>query len=120
MHELALLTSVVKAVEDACSAAESSVVKVVALRVGALCGAEPAALDWAWPLAVAGSVAEGATLVLEEVPAAVWCPTCDTEREIDAFYAWRCPVCDRPTADLVRGREFSVSYVELDVPDDHV
>jgi hydrogenase nickel incorporation protein HypA/HybF len=143
VHELALLGSVVKAVEDACSTAdasvvkaaeaslvkaaetsvvktvETSVVKVVALRVGAMCGAVPAALEWAWPLAVAGSVAEGAELLLEEVPAAVWCPACDAEREIDTFYALRCPVCGQPTADLVRGREFLVSYVELDVPDDH-
>ena len=52
VHELALLSSVVKAVENACSAAGSSEVKVVALRVGALSGAMPAALDWAWPLAV--------------------------------------------------------------------
>lgn len=117
VHELALLSSVVKAVENACSAAGSSEVKVVALRVGALSGAMPAALDWAWPLAVAGSVAEGAELVLEEVPAAVWCPACDTEREIDAFYTWQCPGCGQPTADLVRGREFLVSYVELEVPD---
>jgi hydrogenase nickel incorporation protein HypA/HybF len=117
VHELALLTSVVKAVEDACSTADTRVVKVVALRVGSMCGAVPAALDWAWPLAVAGSVAEGAELVLEEVPAAVWCPACDTEREIDAFYALLCPVCGQPTADLVRGREFLVSYVELEVPD---
>lgn len=117
VHELALLGSVVKAVEDACSRADSTAVKVVALRVGALCGAEPTALDWAWPLAVAGSVAEGAELVLEEVPATVWCPACEREREIDAFYALRCPVCANPTADLVHGREFMVAYVELEVPD---
>ena len=117
VHELALLSSVVKAVENACSAAGSSEVKVVALRVGALSGAMPAALDWAWPLAVAGSVAEGAELILEEVPAAVWCTACSAEREIDSFYALRCPECGNPTADLVRGREFLVSYLELEVPD---
>ena len=117
VHELALLSSVVKAVENACSAAGSSEVKVVALRVGALSGAMPAALDWAWPLAVAGSVAEGAELRLEEVPAAVWCTACNAEREIDSFYALRCPECGNPTANLVRGREFLVSYLELEVPD---
>jgi hydrogenase nickel incorporation protein HypA/HybF len=117
VHEVALLTSVVKAVDKACREAHGSSAHVVALRVGALCGAQMQALEWAWPLAAAGSCAEGAQLVLEAVPAAVWCPVCRAEREIDEFYALRCPRCDAPTAELVRGREFEVSYVELEVPD---
>lgn len=115
MHELALLTSVVRAVEEACT--DGSTVTAVAVRVGTLSGAVLPALEGAWPMAVAGSVIEGARLVLEEVPAAVWCPACAAEVEIDAFYALRCPVCANPTANLVHGREFEVMYVELDVPD---
>ena len=117
MHELGLLAPVVEAAADACREAHASAVKAVALRVGTLCNAAPSSLDGAWPFAVAGSVVEGAELVLQVVSAAVWCPTCDAEREIDAFYALRCPACGTPTGDLVRGREFEVAYVELEVPD---
>jgi hydrogenase nickel incorporation protein HypA/HybF len=117
VHELALLTGVVAAVERACARDCNRAVQVVALRVGALSGAQPEALEWAWLLATPGSVAEGARLLVEMVPAAVWCPVCDAEREIDEFYALRCPQCANPTADLVRGREFDVAYVEVEVPD---
>ena len=120
MHELALLTSVVRAVERAIAApdgADASVPSVVALRVGALSGADPEALESAWPLAVAGSAVAGARLVLELVTAAVWCPGCERDVEIDEFYALRCPVCDRPTAALTHGRELEIAYLEVEVPD---
>lgn len=117
MHELALLTSVVRAVERALGNQDNSVPTVVALRVGALSGAEPLALESAWPLAVAGSVVEGAHLVLEVVTAAVWCPGCERDVEVDEFYALRCPVCDRPTAVLTRGRELEIAYVDVEVPE---
>lgn len=126
MHELALLTSVVRAVEAAIAGPggpegdgpRGGAPSVVALRVGSLSGAEPDALAFAWPLAVAGTVVEGARLVLEEIAAAVWCPGCERDVEIDEFYALRCPVCDRPTAVLTRGRELEIAYVDVvDVAD---
>jgi hydrogenase nickel incorporation protein HypA/HybF len=117
MHELALLTEVVGAVAMACASVDNSEVRAVVLRVGSLCGAQPEALEWAWLLASANSIAQGARLVVEVVPAAVWCSQCQAEHEIDEYFALRCPACDRPTANLVRGREFEVAYVELEVPD---
>jgi hypothetical protein len=36
---------------------------------------------------------------------------------IDEFYALTCPVCGTPTGNLVSGREFEVSYADLDIPD---
>ncbi|GAB3198841.1 hydrogenase maturation nickel metallochaperone HypA [Nocardioides hungaricus] len=116
MHELSLLTGVVDAVERARAAAGADRVLTVALQVGTLSGAVPEALLAAWPLAVAGSGVEGAELSLEEVRAAVWCPACAGEVEIDEFYALRCPACDTPTGTLARGRELTVAYVDLDVP----
>ncbi|MEP7091939.1 MAG: hydrogenase maturation nickel metallochaperone HypA [Nocardioidaceae bacterium] len=117
MHELALLTGVVRAVQDACPTAEPGSIKVVALRVGAWSGAVPEALVGSWPIAASGTPVEAAELVLELLPAAVWCPACEAKREIDAFFALRCPQCDTPTADLVTGREFEVAYVEVEEPE---
>lgn len=119
MHELALLTSVVRAVERAIAGPDGSgaVPSVVALRVGVLSGADPEALASAWPLALAGSPVEGARLVIEEVVAAVWCPGCERDVEIDEFFGLHCPVCDRPTGDLTAGRELEIAYVEVETPD---
>lgn len=115
MHELSLLTSVVAAVEKAAAAIEVTRINTVCLQVGTMSGAIPEALRDAWPLAIAGTSLAGATLELVVVPAAVWCPTCQREREIDEFFALACPVCDTPTANLVRGREFEIDWVDWDI-----
>ncbi|AZA10298.1 hydrogenase maturation nickel metallochaperone HypA [Corynebacterium pseudopelargi] len=109
MHELGLLTSVVDVV---IKAAQGRTVESVNLEVGERSGAVVEALHAAWPLAVRGEVSS-ARLIIDVVPATVWCPTCACEQHIDQFFALACPVCDTPTADLRRGREFRVLSIEV-------
>jgi len=116
MHELGLLHSVVVAVAKAARSAGATRVESVGLRVGTLSGAEPEALAGAWPIATAGTILEGAELAIDPVAAAVWCPSCQEERPIDEFFALVCPICGTPTGQLTRGREFEVTYADLDAP----
>jgi len=111
VHELGLLRGVVTAVERTVGAAR---VEAVGLRVGTRSGAVPEALLGAWPLAVADTAWPDARLELEVVQAAVWCPVCAAERAIDEYFALACPVCATPTANLVKGREFEVTYADID------
>ncbi|MCF4007189.1 hydrogenase maturation nickel metallochaperone HypA [Corynebacterium uropygiale] len=111
MHELSLLRGVVDAVEGV---AQGRTVLRVGLDVGSRSGVIPEALDGAWPVARQNSVCEGAELQVTEIPAAVWCPSCGCEREIDEFFALTCPVCGTPTADLRHGREFQVTFVDVE------
>jgi hydrogenase nickel incorporation protein HypA/HybF len=116
VHELGLLRAVVRAVDAAARAAGADAVERVGLRVGALSGAVPEALQGAWPIATAGTKLAGAELRIDAVEAAVWCPNCACEQGIDQFYALRCPACGTPCGQLVRGREFEVAYAEVPTP----
>ena len=113
MHEIALLTSVVRAVERAADKADAKTVRAVGLKVGTMSGAVLFALEGGWPIVTAGTALEGATLDIEVVQAAIWCPTCDAEQPIDEFYALTCPVCGTPCGNLVKGREFEVTYADV-------
>ena len=113
VHELSLLRGVVAAVEETAAARGAAGVEAVGLRVGTLSGAEIGALRGAWPIATAGTIMQGAELVIEPVQAAVWCPACEAAQPIDEFFALKCPVCGTPTANLVAGREFETAYADL-------
>lgn len=113
---MGLLASVVEAVERAAADAGATGVEAVGLRVGSLSGAVPEALVGAWPIVTAGSLAAGARLEIESVPAAVWCPGCRREQPVDEFYALTCPVCGTPSGALVRGREFVATFADLTIP----
>jgi len=120
VHELGLLRGVVATVEKAARDNDATKVRAVGLRVGTFGDAVPEALDGAWPLAIAGTSLEGAELVIEEVAATVWCPRCQAAQPIDEFYALTCPVCGTPTGQLLSGREFEVTFADMDLPEDPV
>ncbi|AKK02512.1 Zn finger protein HypA/HybF (possibly regulating hydrogenase expression) [Corynebacterium epidermidicanis] len=109
-----MLTSVVSTVV---AAAAGRKIKEVGLRVGARSGVVAEALEASWPIARAETACQEANLVITEVPAAVWCPSCEQEQPIDEFFALTCPVCDTPTADLRHGKEFEIAYVDVDTQD---
>lgn len=111
VHELGILTGVVSTVTQA---ANGRAITAVGLRVGTQSGVIEEALQASWPIAIAGSACEKATLSIEIIPATVFCPQCETEQPIDEFFALACPVCDTPTADLRHGREFEIAYVDVE------
>lgn len=112
MHELSVANSIVESVCEAVLAERSAVVQAVHVRVGALSGVVPRALDFAWSSATAGSRLDGSTLKIEHVAAVAWCPACDAEVELPGV-TMRCPDCGAATPRLVRGHELDILSVEL-------
>lgn len=91
----------------------SSRVLRVHVAVGALSGVDPESLDFAFPLAAEGTVAEGAELDIEFVPARMVCRTCAHEWEPE-FPVPLCEACESIDVDCPRGRELMVKSVELE------
>ncbi len=110
MHEFSLLSGVVSTVT---AHASGRTVEKVALRVGSRAGVVTEALHAAWPLARSGTCCAAARLEVEDITATVYCPSCAKEVEIDEYFALTCPRCGTPTADLRRGREFEIAYIDL-------
>lgn len=113
MHELSIARSIVETVEEH-PAGTGTRVSGVTVRLGALSGVDPRALEFAFGPATAGTSLAGARLVIEEVGAAVFCPRCRRERELPGIQRLRCPVCRTPTPQIVRGRELEILSLELE------
>lgn len=111
MHELSIATSIVETV-GVIAAEQQATVGAVAVRVGALSGVVPDALRFAWDVATRGTAMDGATLNIDEVAAAVWCPSCQAEQAIPGGRL-RCPVCGTATPRVVRGRELEILSLEI-------
>ena len=113
MHELGLLTGVVTAVTQVAESRGATGVEKGGLRVGTMSGTVEEALHGAWPLATQGTLVDGASLEIEIIQAQVWCPRCESNQDIDEFFALTCPACSTPTGQLVSGREFEVTFADL-------
>jgi hydrogenase nickel incorporation protein HypA/HybF len=81
------------------------------LRVGALSGVVPDALQFAFEVLKTGTAAEFATLEVEFVPLSLYCPDCAREFSTDGF-GYMCPVCERFDTEIRKGRELEITGVE--------
>ena len=113
MHELSIMDSALTMVLERAQQAGAKRVHLVRLRIGALSGVVPDALQFAFEALVPGTLAECARLDIEDVPARFWCETCRAEFQSDDMLA-ECPDCHRPSGELRAGREMEVASMEIE------
>lgn len=113
MHELSIMDSALTLALDQAKQAGARRVHVVRLRIGALSGVVPEALQFAFEALAPGTAAEGGQLAIEQVPARFWCEACAREFQSDDMFA-ECPDCHRPSSELRAGREMEVASLEIE------
>ncbi|MFD4759699.1 hydrogenase maturation nickel metallochaperone HypA [Streptomyces sp. NPDC058439] len=114
MHEMSIAMAVVGQVEEAARADGAVAVTSVRLQVGELAGVVPDALSFCFELACAGTVLEGAELVVDSVRARARCEPCSDEWAVGMPPQLCCPVCGEATAELLSGRELRIADVHWD------
>lgn len=113
MHELSIAMGIVEAAADE---AERRGVKInaVHLRLGALSGVVKDALVSSYEIACRDTPLAGSRLLVEDVPAAVFCPQCNEERVLSSLQSFSCPQCRTPTMNIVAGKELEVFALEVE------
>lgn len=110
MHELSIADAILRIALDH---AEGRRVESVEVKIGHLRQVVPDALAFAWTLISDGTPAQGAELLLEEVPAAGVCRACGVESELPAF-PLACMRCGSVDLELVRGEELLVDALTME------
>jgi hydrogenase nickel incorporation protein HypA/HybF len=110
MHELSIAMSIVEMAEEEAAGAQ---VLAVHLKLGALSGVVKSALLSSYELACEGTLLEGSTLVIEEIPVLVHCAQCQADRPLDSDRWFVCPECKQPISEVIQGRELQVVALEL-------
>ena len=114
MHELSIAVSIVEIATEEAERRGGARIEAVHLKLGALSGVVKDSLMSAYEIACANSPIAGARLVVEEVPAVIYCDVCQAEREIESIQEFRCPGCGTFTANVVGGRELEVVALEIE------
>ena len=112
MHEMALAESMLQIVQDHAAEAGARRVLTVRLELGQLAGVDPEAMRFCFDAVVRDSVAQGAQLIIDEVPGSAWCMACGTTVPLPDRTR-PCPRCDgfqlQPTGGtLMRLKELEV------------
>jgi hydrogenase nickel incorporation protein HypA/HybF len=114
MHEFSLVINILELAEDYARREQASAIQTVALRVGALSGVEPEALEFAFSVAKQDTLASHARLEVEYVQPSALCQNCDLEFLVEnRFGVAFCPTCHAQSTNFVHGNELEVRYLEV-------
>lgn len=122
MHELAVCQALIDQVENIAreqisneepQSNETIKVLTVKVQIGPLSGVEAPLLQHAYPLAIAGTIAEDSVLEIEELPIKVRCQTCGAETEATANRLI-CGECGDYRTELISGDEMLLASIEFD------
>jgi hydrogenase nickel incorporation protein HypA/HybF len=111
MHELAICQALVARIVDIARGKDAAV-KRVHVGIGPLSGVEPALLERAYPLACAGTAAEGSRLDVQPVPVEVCCRACGARTRASPNRLL-CGACGSWHTDLASGGELLLLQVEM-------
>ena len=114
MHELSVCLALMEQVRKVAAKHEARRVETIFLRIGPLSGIEAPLLKNAFPIAAAGTVAEDATLIVEQSEIVVRCTQCETESTVTPNRLL-CAQCGDFRTRLVSGDEMLLERLELDI-----
>lgn len=112
MHELAVCQALLGQVEAIAGQYAARSVSSITLRLGPLSGVDAELLRAASPVTFSGTVADGADLIIEEMPVRVRCNTCNAE-SVALPNQLLCAVCGDWHTSLAGGDELLLASVEL-------
>ena len=116
MHELAICQSLINQLENIAAERNAQRISLVVVGMGPLSGVEAQLLKNAYPIASAGTIAENAELVIEQLPIKVKCNDCGSESDASPNKLI-CKQCGNWRTTLISGDELMLMSVELEKDD---
>lgn len=112
MHELSVCQALIEQVQRLAREHRALRVDRIVLQIGPLAGIEPELLKHAYPVAAAGTLAEGADLVFEARPVTVHCRDCGGDSEA-LPNRLLCAHCGSFRTELTGGDEMLLASLEF-------
>ncbi len=117
MHELSTMIHLVNLASEAAQREGGGRISSMEVSVGGMSGILGYYLKQYFPEASKGTAAEGAQLIIHEVPVRVHCLQCGMEYEPDREHDRVCPQCHSASGKIIAGRDVVLDSIELTEPD---
>jgi hydrogenase nickel incorporation protein HypA/HybF len=109
---MSIVSGMMSVLEDQAARHNVAHISKVTVRVGKMKAVEPSTLVACFELFAEGTIAQGAELVVEQVPVRARCGDCGEEFEIGGF-RFRCRRCDSAALAIISGEELYVESFEF-------
>jgi len=113
MHELGVTQNILDIAVEHAQKAGAKKIHRIHLVIGGLSGVVSESVQFYFDFVSKETLAEGAKLVFERVPARLRCRSCGEEFEFQGE-TWTCPSCRAAGPDIISGREFYMESIEVE------
>lgn len=113
MHEVSIAQGMLDIALDYCGKNGYSTIKSIKVKIGKAAGVVPDSLQFAFETLKPETIAEHATLIIDEVPVSGVCNNCGRHFTVEEPYVINCPICGSMSLKIETGRELNI--VEMDV-----
>lgn len=115
MHELGIMKNVLEVALEYAEKNEVKKIRAINLTIGALSDIIPEYAQMFFELIAKDTIADNAKIIIEKIPARIRCRSCGTEIEMDLDHLlYSCSQCGSESIELVSGREFRVTSMEVE------
>ena len=113
MHELAVTQGMLSIALEHATKAGATKIMHINLVIGEMSGIVDDSVQFYFDFVSKDTLAEGASLNFERVPARFRCRACQTTFSPDQRQ-WTCPQCGELSLEIVAGKEFLVDSIEVE------
>ncbi len=113
MHELTITENILRVVVPAAEKAGAKRILKIRMKAGELSGIIPSYLEKCFEQVSEGTIAQGAELILESVPASVRCMDCGYEGPVERK-TFGCRECGSLRVKVVSGRDYFIEDLEVE------
>ena len=113
MHEMSIAMNVVEIATSQALQGEARKINSISLDIGSLAGVMIDSLEFCFDAVCKGTMAEGAELNINQIPARGRCRDCTEEFPAET-YLTACPACGGFKIDIFQGQELKIKTINVD------
>jgi hydrogenase nickel incorporation protein HypA/HybF len=114
MHELPITQSLLEITLKHAESAGAKKVNQLNLVIGQMSSVVDESVQFYWDIVAKGTIAEGAKLHFERVPATFDCFNCNTQFRLNVSDDFSCPHCHSARVQVIGGDEFRLESIDVE------
>lgn len=113
MHEVSIAHGLLDLAVDNCKKGGYKGIESIKVKIGKASGVMPDSLLFAFETLKIGTIAEKASLTIDEVPVSGFCNACNSYFTVEETYILSCPRCGSSMFKMETGRELNIEEMEV-------
>ena len=113
MHEFSIVQGLLDIATEYCKKEGHKGIESIKVKIGKASGVLPDSMQFAFETMKIGTIAEKASLIIDEVPVSGFCNSCNSNFTVEDAYVISCPNCGNMSLRIETGRELNVAEMEV-------